>query len=428
MRVLVASKFLHHVGGVETYVRWLARSLSDAGVEVGLFGMTPPPGEQLMDLPEVPVWLTKQRSYEAGAPNRVRSALMSVWSPEAGLRMREAIRAFRPDVLHVHGTCYQLTPSVVEAAHDLAVPIVLTAHEFKLICANQTLFDNNRGEICTACVGVSPAEKMAAPLKRSCIKGSLPVTALGAIEGRVADRVWTTADPRILAPSRFMRDLLVRDGWPADRIDYADLPWRPQARRPVVDASERPRPNVVFLGRLAPNKGADRLLRSWAEIAPRHPDARLRILGDGSERASLESEVARRGIDRVDFLGHCGADVIERELAQACVTVHPARWHENSPFSVRESLMAGVPAIVADLGGMPEMVGPSSGRVVGDDGALTAAISESLTSDLAGSARMAEEVSRRAVTEEDHLRLLDEVYRQEIDRIGASGPIHHSAP
>lgn len=414
MRVLIASKFLHHVGGVETYVRRLANSLDARDVEVGLFGMTPPDGARLMDLPDVPMWLTRHRSFAKGSEDRLRSALMSVWSPEAGRRMREALEEFRPDIVHFHGTCYQLTPSVVKVTHDAGVPAVLTAHEFKLICANQTLFDDARRTVCTACVAGSATKKVLAPVGRSCMKGSRAVSTLGAVEGRVADRAWTQTDPRILAPSRFMQDRLVEDGWPKERIDYLDLPWRPQSQTPVLDQPGAERTHAVFLGRLAPNKGADRLLRAWATVAADHPSSRLRILGDGTERADLESRVATAGIPRVDFLGHCDADTVQRELAKAKVSVHPARWHENSPFSVRESLMAGVPVIVADLGGAPEMVGPASGWVVADDDELRGSLSEALHSDLAGSRRMHDEVCRRALTEEQHLSTLDEIYRDEM--------------
>lgn len=422
MRVLIASKFLHHVGGVETYVRWLANSLAAAGHEVGMLGMEPPEGESFMELPDGPRWITPTRSFAKGASDRAQSALMSVWSPPAGATMKRALQEFQPDLVHFHGTCYQLTPAVVQAVTSAGVPSVLTAHEFKLICASQTLFDDNRRQICTACVGKSPVGKMIAPMRRSCMKGSAAVTALGAIEGRVADHAWTKADPRILAPSQFMRRQLVADGWPSDRIDYLDLPWRPEDRLPVTDAAPGTRRNVIFLGRLAPEKGADLLLRAWDKVAAAHPESRLRLLGDGSERESLEAMVAASSIPRVDFLGRCDSDQVEQELRSAIVTVHPARWHENSPFSVRESLMAGAPALVADLGGMPEMVGSDSGWAVPaeDLDTLVRTLENALTAGLAGTARMADAVAVRAMTETAHLDALTAVYRQEVDRMSRS--------
>lgn len=429
MRILIVSKFLHHVGGVETYVGWLANALAARGYEVGMLGMTPPPGKQFMPLPDGPRWLTPTRSFERGATGRAASAALSIWSPRVGSVMRQALAEFTPDLVHFHGTCYQLTPAVVKPVSDRRVPTVLTAHEYKLICANQTLYDDAAARICTACVGASPAAKLAAPIRARCMKHSRAVGVLGGLEGRVSEPTWRRADPRILTPSRFMRDQLVRDGWPAARISYLDLPWRPDGQD-VADAAagpdgaasrpERQHPgNVVFLGRLAPLKGVHRLLKAWDAVAADHPAVRLRVLGDGQQRAELQTQVARRGTPRVDFLGHCSRDRIELELARALVTVHPSQCHENSPYAVRESLMAGVPVMVSNVGGMPEMVSPETGWVVpyDDDQRWAATLRTALAASLRGSYALRSAVLARALTEGEHLSRLDRAYREQLGAV-----------
>lgn len=363
MRVLLVSKFVHHVGGVETYLRWQAHALAAAGHEVGVVGMTPPAGTPPMDMPGR-MWLTPARSYASGASGRLRSAATSVWSPRVGRIVREATAALRPDVVHFHGTCYQLTPAAVDAARSAGVPTVVTAHEYKLACANQRLYDMRTQGVCTDCVGVSGWRKTTAPLRRRCVKGSLAASAIGAVEGRVADRVWDATAPLVLTPSRFMRELLLQDGWSPDAVHYLDLSWRRDDEEPAPLTNGN---NLVFLGRLAPEKGVDLLLRVWARLADRHPTARLRVIGDGDQETELRELAADLGLQRVDFLGRLEAREIQRELTGAAVTAHTAQWFENSPFAVRESLMAGVPAVVADLGGMPEMVSPATGRTVRHD-------------------------------------------------------------
>lgn len=400
MRVLLVSKFVHHVGGVETYLRWQANALADAGHEVGLVGMTPPAGERLMEMPGR-IWLTPARSYESGAAGRLRSAAASVWSPRVGRVVREAVAEFRPDVVHFHGTCYQLTPAAVDAARSAGVPAVVTAHEYKLACANQRLYDMRTSSVCTDCVGVSGWRKSTAPLRRRCVKGSLAASAIGAVEGRVADRVWGATAPLVLTPSRFMRDLLLQDGWSQDSVHYLDLSWRRDDEEPAPLTEGG---NLVFLGRLAPEKGVDLLLRVWGRLATRHPAARLRIIGDGDQDRELRSLAATLDLPRVDFLGRLGAREIRRELADGAVSAHSAQWFENSPFAVRESLMAGVPAAVADLGGMPEMVCPATGRTVAHDDldAWERALDEMLAGPLDRESFRAA-VRTRAMTDSQHL-------------------------
>ena len=404
MRVLLVSKFVHHVGGVETYLRWQANALADAGHEVGVVGMTPPAGEIPMEMPGR-IWLTPERSYASGAAGRLRSAAASVWSPRVGRVVREASAAFRPDVVHFHGTCYQLTPAAVDAARSAGVPAVVTAHEYKLACANQRLYDHRTSAVCTDCVGVSPWRKTTAPLRRRCVKGSLAASLIGAVEGRVADRVWDLTAPLVLTPSQFMRDLLLADGWESAAVHYLDLSWRADGEEPARLTTGS---NLVFLGRLAPEKGVDLLLRVWARLADRHPQTRLRVIGDGDQEQELRSLADALRLPRVDFLGRLDAAQIQRELAGAAVTAHTAQWFENSPFAVRESLMAGVPAVVADLGGMPEMVSPATGRSVAHDDldGWERTLGEMLGRPLDGLA-FQRAVLQRAMTDSEHLdRLL----------------------
>ena len=52
---------------------------------------------------------------------------------------------------------------------------------------------------------------------------------------------------------------------------------------------------IVSVGRLAPIKRVDRLIRAFASVHAQRPDARLYIIGDGSERAAAEQQVAEAG-------------------------------------------------------------------------------------------------------------------------------------
>ncbi|MFV0463763.1 MAG: glycosyltransferase [Nostocoides sp.] len=408
MRILLVSKFLHHVGGVETYLGWEAEALTEAGHEVALVGMTIPRGQAPINS-RLPTWTTPPRDFAKGSKRRVRSAAASLYSPAAGAVVAGAIAQFSPDVVHFHGTCYQLTSSVVRAATRAGTRIVLTAHEYKLLCANQTLFDDRSGTACTACVQVSAPRRVAAALSRSCIKASPAATVLGALEGLVSEPTWRAADPAILAPSQFMAATLVAGGWSPERVTHLDLPWR-RADQPVTRATGHGRDAIVFLGRLVPLKGPQVALAAWQRIAADHPCIRLRILGGGPAEADLRAMVAREQIPRVDFLGAVGRQVIAAELTRALVTVHPSLCHENSPYTVRESLMAGVPAIVSALGGMPEMVTPATGYVVpaGDVDAWARAMSTAAEPGAFDPDALVTSVTGRAMTHEAHLEVLQD--------------------
>lgn len=422
MRVLHVSKFLHHVGGVETYLRWVTNALAAQGHEVGLLGMQPPPGDQLMDLPDGPRWLTPNRSYARGR-GQVRSAATSIWSVSAEKVMREALETFRPDVVHFHGTCYQLTPSVVHATTRAGAGIVLTAHEYKLICANQTLYDDAERSLCTECVGTSLPRKLVAPNRRACIKGSRAATLIGAVEGQVSIPVWRRAEPTILAPSHYMRQALVTDGWSPAQVEYLDLPWR-REDEDVRVSTERERDSIVFPARLAWLKGPDILVRAWAQIAERHPGVRLLMLGHGEATEEVGRLVDSLAAPRVELVGRVDQAGMRAAYDRALVTAHPSQSAENSPYSVRESLMAGVPAVVSEVGGVPEMVSRWTGTAVGrrDVEGWAAALESFLVRPSVGSPELRAEVRERATTEEAHLDVLDRTYERTARRSASTGP------
>src|SRR4029079_5790084 len=84
---------------------------------------------------------------------------------------------------------------------------------------------------------------------------------------------------------------------------------------------------------------------------------RLLVLGDGVDRPAAEAVCHRRGLsERVAFLGRRPHPEALGIIAAAHVLVLPSRWDENYPLSLIEALAAGTNLLVADRGGMREIV------------------------------------------------------------------------
>jgi len=120
---------------------------------------------------------------------------------------------------------------------------------------------------------------------------------------------------------------------------------------------------IVTVGRLAPAKDYQGLLRSVAVALPHVPDLQLWIVGDGHEASSLKALVAELGIGQsVQFFGEQGT--VGDWLTRADVFVLSS-VSEGLPISILEAMAAGLPAIVTDVGGMPEVLSLSgAGKVV----------------------------------------------------------------
>ena len=114
---------------------------------------------------------------------------------------------------------------------------------------------------------------------------------------------------------------------------------------------------LVTVGRLAPAKSYDTLLRSVAIARREVPDLVLWIVGDGAEAASLRRLSADLGLDgAVQFCGE--RDDVGSWLRDADVFVLSS-ISEGLPISILEAMAMGLPAIVTEVGGMPEVVGLS---------------------------------------------------------------------
>lgn len=119
-----------------------------------------------------------------------------------------------------------------------------------------------------------------------------------------------------------------------------------------------PQNYLVFLGRLAHRKGVDVLLDAYGQI-PEERRLPLLIVGDGEERAALESQAARLGLPgHVHFAGaRRGEDKI-RLLQHARFAVLPTRTWEGMPLVALEAYAAGCPVIATNAPGLREVVQP----------------------------------------------------------------------
>jgi glycosyltransferase involved in cell wall biosynthesis len=103
---------------------------------------------------------------------------------------------------------------------------------------------------------------------------------------------------------------------------------------------------VVAAGRLTRQKGFDRLLPAWRELAASHPDWKLEIYGDGRERDALQEQIDELGIGASARLAGY-TPRLHDELARASLYVMTSR-EEGFPMVLIEAMGAGLPAVSVD--------------------------------------------------------------------------------
>lgn len=115
-------------------------------------------------------------------------------------------------------------------------------------------------------------------------------------------------------------------------------------------------PTFVALGRLTVHKRVDLLLEAWAEVRP-HCGGRLLIVGDGPERARLETVAADLGFDHdaVQFTGRVDDATKAKMLSEAWALVHPAA-HEGWGLVITEAGLASTPSLGFDVAGVRDAI------------------------------------------------------------------------
>jgi glycosyltransferase involved in cell wall biosynthesis len=159
------------------------------------------------------------------------------------------------------------------------------------------------------------------------------------------------------------------------------------------------RPRLVMVGRLQAPKDPLTFVRALATL--RGQDVEAVLVGDGPDRAAVEEEVRRLGIQpAVHLLGERN-DVAE-VLGTAEIFVLATR-SEGLPLSILEAMATGLPVIASNVGGVAELViDGKTGLLVppGDPEALAAAI-QRLLDDLPHARRLGEAGRARAVAHFD---------------------------
>lgn len=282
-----------------------------------------------------------QQMVELSTPKR---AIATVWNRQMAKEVSRRIAAFRPDVMHVHNDFAYASPSIYYAAASEGVPVVLTLHNFRGMCANGVFVRD--GQVCRDCVG----RPLSIPaIRHNCYRQSKSAT-LAVSTRRLTHKLLGTWQKRVaayIAPTQCVRDHYTDGGYPAERIYI-----KPHFVTGDPQAGPGGGGHLVFVGRLTPEKGIGHLLDVWREMPG---TCRLKIIGDGEYRAQVQA-AADDATRRIDYLGILPSAQVHQSLAHAEAAVVPSFMHESFCRVVTEAFAAGTPVIAADQSGPGELI------------------------------------------------------------------------
>jgi len=186
------------------------------------------------------------------------------------------------------------------------------------------------------------------------------------VQRYVNDTEWllTYESSEVIVNSNYMKNELQRlFGLPYEKINvipnginttaYTGIEKDYEFRRQYAMDNEK---IILFMGRLVYEKGVQHLISAMPKILDKYHDAKLVIAGKGGMENELKAQVERMGLrDKVYFTGYLNARQVSKMYRCADISVFPSTYE---PFGIvaLEAMLAGVPTVVSDVGGLNEIV------------------------------------------------------------------------
>ncbi|MEM2045956.1 MAG: glycosyltransferase family 4 protein [Candidatus Bathyarchaeia archaeon] len=272
---------------------------------------------------------------------RWRQASVTVWNREAYQSLRSLIRDKRPHIVHVHNTFPLASPAVIRAAKAEGVPVVMTLHNYRLLCLNALLF--RQSQVCEDCLGHLPWRGVVHGCYRDSRAASAVVAAMLTVHR--AWGTWTLVD-RFITLTESARQKFIRAGFPPEKLVV-----KPNFVHPDPGIGKGQGRYALFVGRLSLEKGVRTLLRAWEKLNREIP---LKIVGDGP--LAKEVRQAAEQMRGVEWLGRKSREEVYALMGDAWFLVFPSEWYEGFPLVIAESLAKGLPIVATALGSQGSLV------------------------------------------------------------------------
>ena len=269
----------------------------------------------------------------------VRGFLAGIYSFRGRREMRRALRRERPDVVNVHNLYPFISPAALFECRRAGVPVVMTIHNFRLICPTGLFMRDNRP--CELCLEHGN--------EWGCILHNCEgqrLKSLGyALRGWAAraNGAYRKCVTRFACITDFQRRKLVEAGYDAARITVIPNAAEPLTLRaggafgsgaPSAEGAPSERGGasreggyVGFCGRISREKGVDLIV----EVARRHPEMRFRLAGGVRDKWLVEDLP-----ENVELAGFLSGKDLDDFYRGARFMVMASRWYEGFPMAILE--------------------------------------------------------------------------------------------
>lgn len=324
MRVLLIHNRYKQFGGEDVVVEQEAAILRDHGHEV--------------------LTITFDNTVITGFFSKFKISLQSVYNFSSSRKVSKLIREFKPDIVHIHNLFFIASPSVIYSARKFRLPVVLTVHNYRLICANALLLRDKK--VCELCINKKfPLHGIRYRCYRNSAAQSALVTLITGLHKFF--NTWKEKVNTYITLNEFSRTKLLHSS--------LEVP----AQKMITKPNFIPDPGItglpredffLFAGRLVTEKGVYVLAKAFAEM----PGQKIVIIGDGPEKKDLLKEFKNHS--NITYTGALDKHQVKEYMSRCKAVICPSIWYEGAPLTIIEAFATGTPVIASRLGAMAESI------------------------------------------------------------------------
>lgn len=291
---------------------------------------------------QVITYFRSSEELETISNAKVKAFFSAFYNPRSVKEIKNILKKEKPDLVHIHNLYPLISPAILPVIKKMGVPIVMTVHNYRLLCPNGLFF--TKGKICEKCTGTV---KELNCIINNC-EGSLFKSTGYAVRNfwsRVKKQYMDNVDV-FLCLTKFQKKKLVANGFSAKKCDV--LPNFYNKEIEESDSNNIKSDYVAFAGRISPEKGITLLLKAAQKL----PHIPFKLAGGMLEGYKKELEISKN----VVLLGMLDSQELNYFYKDARFFVLSSLCYEGFPMVFPEAMAYQLPIIAPNMAGYPEVV------------------------------------------------------------------------